>query len=108
MTDHPLSEEPFPDFQPEIPLAQLHSIPSCPIAGHQREEISTSISADPLEEFVDCDEVVVVLIIYNQSLNSGLLNARLLDILEQDTFQLFLYLNFCSPYMLLTAIKLDS
>ncbi|KAK4806146.1 hypothetical protein QYF61_001069 [Mycteria americana] len=57
VTDHPLSEEPFPYVQSELPLTQLHSISPCPIAGHQREEISTSPSAAPLEEAVGCDEV---------------------------------------------------
>jgi len=56
-TDHPLSEEPFPDVQPELPLMQLHSVSRCLITGHQREEISTSPSAASLEEVVDCDEV---------------------------------------------------
>ena len=55
MTDHPLGEEPFPNVQSELALTQLHSIPSCPIAGHQREEISTSPSAAPLEKGVDCN-----------------------------------------------------
>ncbi|KAK4806763.1 hypothetical protein QYF61_005559 [Mycteria americana] len=55
--DHPLSEEPFPNVQSELPPTQLHSISSCPIAGHQREEISTSPSTAPLEEVVDCNEV---------------------------------------------------
>ncbi|KAK4807107.1 hypothetical protein QYF61_018448 [Mycteria americana] len=57
VTDHPLSEEPFPNVQSELPLRQLHSISSCPIAGHQREEISTSPSPAPHEEVVDCNEV---------------------------------------------------
>ena len=57
MTDHPLSEEPFPSVQSELPLMQLHSISSCPVSGHQGEEISTSPSAAPLEEVLDCDEV---------------------------------------------------
>ena len=34
MTDHPLSEEPFPNVQSELPLTQLHSICSSPIAGY--------------------------------------------------------------------------
>ncbi|KAK4818862.1 hypothetical protein QYF61_020081 [Mycteria americana] len=58
VTDHPPSEEPFPNVQSELPLMQLHSISSCPIADHQREEISTSPSVDPLEEVVDCNEVL--------------------------------------------------
>ena len=40
VTNHPLSEEPFPNVQSELPLVQPHSISSCPVAGHQRE-IST-------------------------------------------------------------------
>ncbi|KAK4807096.1 hypothetical protein QYF61_018437 [Mycteria americana] len=50
VTNHPLSEEPFPNVQSELPLRQLHSISSCP-------QISTSPSAAPLEEVVDCNEV---------------------------------------------------
>ena len=56
MTDHPLSEEPFPNVQPELPLVQLRAISSCPIAAHQ-SEISTSSSTARLEEVVDCNEV---------------------------------------------------
>jgi len=56
VTDHPLCEEPFPNVQSELPLTQLHSIPLYPIAGYQREEISTSRSAALLEEVVDRDE----------------------------------------------------
>ena len=40
VTDHPLSEEPFPNVQSELPLMQFHSISSCPAADHQRREIS--------------------------------------------------------------------
>lgn len=47
VTDQPLSEEPFPDVQPECPLMQLHSISLCPVAGQQREE-STCPSPAPL------------------------------------------------------------
>ena len=56
MTD-PLSEEPFPKVQSELPLTQLHSICLCPIIGHQREEISTSPYTALLEEVVDCDAI---------------------------------------------------
>ena len=56
VTDHPLSEEPFPIVQPELPLIQFHSISLCPIAGQQRE-ISTSSSPAPLKEVVDCDDI---------------------------------------------------
>jgi len=37
---------------------QPHSNSSCPIAGHQREEINTSPSAALLEEAVDTKEVM--------------------------------------------------
>ena len=57
VTDHPPREEPFPHVQYELPLTQLHPVSSWPIAGHQREEISTFPSAACLEDFVDCDEV---------------------------------------------------
>ena len=57
VTDHPLSEEPFPNVQSELPLTQLHSLSPCHASGHQREEISTSTSTSPLEEDVDCDDI---------------------------------------------------
>ncbi|CAM9299044.1 unnamed protein product, partial [Bubo scandiacus] len=47
VTDHLLREKLFPNVQSELPLMQLHPISSRPIAGHQREEISTSPSAAP-------------------------------------------------------------
>ena len=56
MTDHLLSEEAFPNVQSELPLMQLYTISTCPITGQQKQ-ISTSPSAAPLEEVVDCDEV---------------------------------------------------
>ena len=34
---HPPGEEPFPNIQPEPPLAHLPAIPSGPVIGHQRE-----------------------------------------------------------------------
>jgi len=58
VTKHALSEEPFPQVQSELSLAQLHSLSSCPIAGHQGEEISISSSRVPGEEVVGCDEVI--------------------------------------------------
>lgn len=51
------SEEPFPDMHSQLPLMQLHSISSCPIAGHQREEIGTTHSTALLEEAEDYDEI---------------------------------------------------
>jgi len=57
VSEHPLSEEPFPNVQFELSLTQFHTISMCPVAGHQREEISRSPSAAPLEEAADCDEV---------------------------------------------------
>jgi len=56
MANHSLTEELSPNVQSELLLTQLHSIYLCPIAGHQRE-ISTSLSASPLEEVVDYNEV---------------------------------------------------
>ena len=54
---HPLCEEPFPRVPSECPLTQLHSLSLCPVAGHQREEISSSPSCfASREEAVDCDE----------------------------------------------------
>lgn len=35
---YPLSEEPFLTVQPELPLVQIHAIPSCPITGQQRRD----------------------------------------------------------------------
>lgn len=57
MTDHTLSEEPFPNVQAYLPLLQLPSISSNPIIRHQREEISISPSTVHLEEVFDCDEI---------------------------------------------------
>jgi len=57
VTNHLLSEEPFPNFHSELPLMQLHSMSLCPVTGRQREEISHYPSAALLEEVVDCDEV---------------------------------------------------
>jgi len=34
VTDHLLSEEPFPNVQSELPLTQLPIISSCPVTGH--------------------------------------------------------------------------
>jgi len=56
VTDHPLSEEPFPNVQSELPLMQRHSI-SWVLLLVTREEISTSPSTARLEEAVDCSEV---------------------------------------------------
>ena len=56
MANHSLSEAPFPNVHPELPLMQLLSLSWCPTAGHQKEEISTSSSAAPLEEGADCHE----------------------------------------------------
>lgn len=56
MTKHPLGEEHSPKVQSELHLTQRHSTPSGPIAGHQREEISSSSFPVPLEEGADCEE----------------------------------------------------
>ena len=45
--NHPLGEEPFPNTQPEPTLPQLQAVPSGPITGHQREEISAYPSSPP-------------------------------------------------------------
>lgn len=50
VTNHPPSEEHFSIVQSELALIQLHSIPSHAVAGHQREEISTSPSLPPLRK----------------------------------------------------------
>jgi len=57
VTGHPLSEDPFANIQSELLPRQLHSISSCPMAGNQTEQISTSPSTGPLEEGVGCDKV---------------------------------------------------
>lgn len=57
MTDHPLSEEAFPNVQSELPRMQFHSISLCPMAGHQKEAVSTFPSSAHLEESTDCNEV---------------------------------------------------
>ena len=54
---HPLGEHPFPNIQPKTPLAHLPAIPSGPVIGHQKEEISACPSISPCEEAVDRDEV---------------------------------------------------
>lgn len=51
MAGHPLNEEPFPNVQPELPLTQLYSSSSCPVAGHQRE-ISTSSPLPPMSKLL--------------------------------------------------------
>jgi len=56
VTDHPPNKKPFPNVQCELPPMQLHSISSCAVAGHQREDIITSPSAAFLEEGVDWDK----------------------------------------------------
>lgn len=43
--NHPLCEEPFSNAQLKPPLTQLHAIPSGPVAGHHREEITISPSS---------------------------------------------------------------
>lgn len=60
MTDHSHSEEPSPNVQAELPLMQLHSISSCPVDGHQRQEISTRITLAQVEDlalacYTSCD-----------------------------------------------------
>ena len=57
VTNHPLSEEPVPNVQSELPLTQLHSISLCPITGHQREGISICPSAASLKGSVDFHKV---------------------------------------------------
>ena len=54
---HPLGEEPFPNVQPNPPLAYLPAIPLGSIIGHQGEEISARPSSSPCEEAVDLNEV---------------------------------------------------
>jgi len=55
--DHPLSEEPFSEIQPEPPQSQLHTIPSDSIIGCKREEISARPSTTPCEEAIGHNEV---------------------------------------------------
>lgn len=46
-----LSErEPFPDVQPEFPLAELHSVSSCAAAGREGEKSSTSRPLPPVRK----------------------------------------------------------
>lgn len=56
VSDHPYSEEPFPDIQLQPHLSQLNAVPLGSVAGHQRE-ISTCSSAYPFEEAIGCHEV---------------------------------------------------
>lgn len=55
--NHPLCEEAFSNIQPKPSLTQLHALPSGPICGHQREEISTCPSIPPHYEAVGCVEI---------------------------------------------------
>ena len=50
-------KEPLPNTQPKRPLAHLPAIPSGPVIGHQREEISACPSSSPWEAAVDRNEV---------------------------------------------------
>lgn len=42
VTNYPFSKESFPVVASELPLMQLHYFSLCPIASHQRGEVSTS------------------------------------------------------------------
>lgn len=55
--DLPLSEEPFPNIQPEPHLSQLHDVLSSPVTGGQKEEVTSLLSAFPCEEAVGSHEV---------------------------------------------------
>lgn len=55
VTSHSLSEEPFLNIKPKLPLMQFHSVSSCPIAGHQRGD--QHLLCCTFEEAIDSDEV---------------------------------------------------
>lgn len=57
MFDHPHSKGIFPNIESKPPLAQLCAVSSCPIIGHQGEEISISISASPPQEVVERKQI---------------------------------------------------
>lgn len=52
-----LSEEPFPDIQPNPRLPQLHAILLGPVTGPQKEEISACPSTSLHEKAANCTEV---------------------------------------------------
>ena len=56
LSDHPHSNEIFPEVQSEPPLVRLCVIPSCSILSYQGEEIRTSVSVSPLREVVWSNE----------------------------------------------------
>lgn len=58
---HVLSEDSFPNIHFELPLSQLHDIPSGPIAGHWKDEINIP-SASPHEEALGHTECPVSLL----------------------------------------------
>lgn len=47
MFDHPLCIKVFPNIKSETPLAQLLTIPICPVTRYQGERTSTSLSTLP-------------------------------------------------------------
>ncbi|KAJ7402779.1 hypothetical protein BTVI_83504 [Pitangus sulphuratus] len=57
VANHPLHEEPFSNIQPKPSLTQLQTIPSGPVTGHYREEISAYPSSSSQEKVADCNEV---------------------------------------------------
>lgn len=56
VTDHPLTEEPLPNVQPQVPLMQLHSVSLHLVTVCQRE-MSSSHSLISVKDAKDCNVV---------------------------------------------------
>lgn len=56
MFDHPLCIEVFSNVKSESPLAQLLTIPMCPVTRYQGEKTSTSLSTSPPPSSGNCRE----------------------------------------------------
>lgn len=59
-TNHPLSEEHFPNIQCELPMTQLQAVSLYPIAGHQGVKIRIFPFTPSCEEVVDRLREVIV------------------------------------------------
>ena len=57
MSDHPFSEEIFPNSQPKPPLEQFEAASSCPVAWYLGEEINTHLTTTSFQVVVENDQV---------------------------------------------------
>ncbi|RMC14193.1 hypothetical protein DUI87_09284 [Hirundo rustica rustica] len=60
---HPLDEKPFPTSSLNLPT-ELEAIPSGPVSGDHRKEISVCSSSSPHEEVVDLDDISLGVLLY--------------------------------------------